>query len=298
MQKLDHIALGIYEKAFPSVMTWRERLVAAGEAGFDFLELSIDESDSRLEVLDWDARQRANLRETISSTGVPIITMCLSAQRRFPMGSSSPEIRRKSIEISRKAIDLACDLGIRILLIPGYEVYSESGDASTGARFLDGLSQIVGWASRTGVMLAIENTEKSLTSITQTLWYVNQLNSPWLQLYGDIGNLNAMGHDVVAELLAGAGHLAGLHVKDTLAGQFRNVPFGSGSVQFVQAFRTLWQIHFSGPILLEMWGGDEDGEHVIQKITEARQRLEAHLLESWSEPGETVSAAGLSHKSN
>lgn len=284
MEKLEHIALGIYEKAFPSTMTWRKRLTTAGEAGFDFVELSIDASNSRLERLDWDARQRAELRETIYSTGLPIITMCLSAQRRFPMGSSSPEIRKASIAIVRKAINLASDLGIRILLVPGYEVYDEPSDASTRARFLEGLSHVVGCASRAGVMLAIENTEKSLTSISQTIWYVNQLNSPWLQLYGDIGNLNAMGYDVIAELVAGAGHFAGLHVKDSLVGKFRNIALGNGTVPFVKAFRTLWQIKFSGPILLEMWGGDEDEAHVIHNVTAARQRLQAHLLESWIEP--------------
>lgn len=286
MQNLDHIALGIYEKALPSAMTWRERLAAAAEAGFDFLELSIDESGPRLERLNWDARQRAELRETICGTGVPILTMCLSAQRRFPMGSASPEIRQESLAIVKKAIDLAWDLGIRILLIPGYDVFYEPSDASTRARFLEGLNQAVGWASQTGVMLALENTERSLTSITQTVWYVNQLNSPWLQLYGDIGNLNALGYDVVAELVAGAGRLAGLHVKDTLPGQFRNVALGCGTVPFVQAFRVLWQIQFRGPIMLEMWGGDE--EHALQTITAARHWLHAHLLESWGERGDNI----------
>ena len=296
MQRLDHIALGIYEKALPSVMTWRERLIAAREAGFDFLELSIDESDSRLDRLNWDSQKRAELRETIYGIGIPISTMCLSAQRRFPMGSYSPEIRQASLAIAKKAIDLACDLGIRILLIPGYEVYSETKDASTQARFLDSLSQVVSWASRKGVMVAIENTEKSLTSITQTLWYVSQLNSPWLQLYGDIGNLNAMGYDVVSELMVGAGHFAGLHVKDTLAGQFRNIAFGSGSVPFLQAFQTLWKIKFKGLILLEMWGEDEDERCAIQKITKARQDLEVHLLESWAEPGAEFNADYWAHK--
>lgn len=290
MQRLDHIALGIYEKALPSAMTWQERLVTTAEAGFDFLELSIDESDSRLQRLNWDARQRAELRETIFGIGVPITTMCLSAQRRFPMGSSSLEIRQESLTIVKKAINLACDLGIRILLIPGYDVYYELSDASTRARFLEGLSQAVSWASRTGVLLALENTERSLTSITQTVWYVNQLNSPWLQLYGDIGNLNALGHDVVAELVAGAGHIAGLHVKDTLPGQYQNVALGCGTVPFVQAFRALWQIQFSGPILLEMGGGDN--EHAVQTITAARHWLQAHLLESWSEPSAPTIAKG------
>ena len=43
--------LGIYEKAMPNEYTWRERLEAAKKGGFDFLEISVDESDARLSRL-------------------------------------------------------------------------------------------------------------------------------------------------------------------------------------------------------------------------------------------------------
>lgn len=45
--------IGIYEKATPKNFTWRERLAFAKELGFDFVEMSVDESDSRLARLDW-----------------------------------------------------------------------------------------------------------------------------------------------------------------------------------------------------------------------------------------------------
>ena len=37
--------IGIYEKALPNVFTWEEKFRAAKMAGFDYMELSIDESD-------------------------------------------------------------------------------------------------------------------------------------------------------------------------------------------------------------------------------------------------------------
>ncbi len=282
MQGLDHITLGIYEKAFPSAMSLPECLRAAVAAGYDFVELSIDESDDRLERLNWSSSQKAALRRAASGIGMPITSMCLSAQRRFPMGSASPDIREKSLDIVRKAVDLACDLGVRMVLVPGYDVFYEPSSPATRASFVEGLYQAVQWASRSGVMLVLENTEYSFTSITQTVECVNQIRSPWLQLYGDIGNLNALGYNVVAELEAGAGHLAGIHVKDTTAGTFRHIPLGQGTVPFVEAFRALWKIGFCGPIMLEWWG-DEDGDP-LQTVTEARRWLEARLLESCREP--------------
>ncbi|MBS0992903.1 xylulose 5-phosphate 3-epimerase, partial [Lacticaseibacillus paracasei] len=52
-------SLGIYEKALPKTDSWQRRLQQAHHLGFNFLELSIDESDERLARLDWTKAQRA-----------------------------------------------------------------------------------------------------------------------------------------------------------------------------------------------------------------------------------------------
>ena len=42
------IPLGIYEKALPTGECWLERLQLAKTLGFDFVEMSVDETDDRL----------------------------------------------------------------------------------------------------------------------------------------------------------------------------------------------------------------------------------------------------------
>lgn len=53
--------LGIYEKALAKDLSWPERLVLAKSCGFDFVEMSVDETDERLSRLDWSAAQRTSL---------------------------------------------------------------------------------------------------------------------------------------------------------------------------------------------------------------------------------------------
>jgi L-ribulose-5-phosphate 3-epimerase len=277
MTGLDSITVGIYEKALPLTMTWPERLTAAAQAGFDFLELSIDESDERLERLDWRPAQRAELRQAIYDVGLPITSMCLSGHRKYPMGSASKAIHERGLDIMKKAVDLARDIGVRIVLVPGYDVFYEPSDEGTKARFLEGLRKGVAWASSVGVMLALENTEKFVTSITHAMWYVNEVNSPWLQLYGDIGNLLALGHDMLTELDAGAGHLAGIHIKDAVLGEGRGIPFGQGEVPFVSAFRKLREIGFNGPIMLEMWA--DGSSDALRVVADAREWVMARIEE-------------------
>ncbi|MEJ1789200.1 xylulose 5-phosphate 3-epimerase, partial [Escherichia coli] len=42
------VPLGIYEKALPAGECWQERLKLAKQLGFDFVEMSVDETDERL----------------------------------------------------------------------------------------------------------------------------------------------------------------------------------------------------------------------------------------------------------
>ncbi|EHM1740828.1 TIM barrel protein [Escherichia coli] len=51
------IPLGIYEKALPAGECWLERLQLAKTLGFDFVEMSVDETDDRLSRLDWSRAQ-------------------------------------------------------------------------------------------------------------------------------------------------------------------------------------------------------------------------------------------------
>ena len=57
--------LGLYEKSMPSDLTWKEKLIIAKESGFDYLEMSIDESDAKLSRLEWDEEQREEVRQAM-----------------------------------------------------------------------------------------------------------------------------------------------------------------------------------------------------------------------------------------
>ena len=278
--KLDHIPLGIYEKALPPTMTWRERLSTAAEIGYDFVEISIDDSDERIARLDWGAKQRAQLRNAVIDTGVPIKSMSLSSHRRFPLGSASARTRQVGLDILKKAIDFTVDIGLRFILVAGCDVYHEESNTGTKERFLEGLERGFEWATAAGVMLALENWDvECVDSVNKAMWYVNHFDSPWFQHYVDIGNLAYAGHDVVAELEAGKGHLAAVHIKDTLQGQLRYVPLGQGVVPFVEAFSKLAEMGFQGPILLELWTGNDPD--AVEIVTAASGWVRARMEEGW-----------------
>ena len=129
------LPVGLYEKALPEPWSWDKRLTAAAAAGYDFVEISIDESDERLARLCWPAAAKADLRRSIATAGVPILSMCLSGHRKYSLGSKSPEVHERADEIMRRAIEFSVDVGIRIVQVSGYDVFYEESDDDTVARF-------------------------------------------------------------------------------------------------------------------------------------------------------------------
>lgn len=270
------IPLGIYEKALPAGEGWLERLKLAKALGFDFVEMSLDETDARLARLDWSPEQRLALVKAVAETGVRVPSMCLSAHRRFPLGSEDDAVRHQGLEIMRKAIRLAQDVGIRVIQLAGYDVYYQQANDETRRRFRDGLKESVEMASRALVTLAMEIMDYPLmNSISKALGYAHYLNNPWFQLYPDLGNLSAWDNDVQMELKAGTGHIVAVHVKDTKPGVFKNVPFGEGVVDFERCFETLKQTGYCGPYLIEMWS--ETSADPLAEVAKARDWVKARM---------------------
>lgn len=267
--------IGIYEKALPADLSWEERLVHAAKAGYDYVEISIDESDSRLARLDWTGSEIAALRQAITNTDIPILTMCLSAHRKYPLGSASPEIRKRGLDIFRKAIDFAREIGLRIIQVTGYDVFYEQSDDQTEARFFEGMHQGVWWASQAGVMLGLENVDTPFVeSLDKALRVVHEVNSPWFHLYPDMGNLVAAGYYPPDEFRLAKNHLVAVHVKDALPRVIRGVPFEEGDVPLLETFRALAQIGFHGPLTVEMWADKSIDVDPLSAVIEARKLVE------------------------
>ena len=171
--------LGIYEKALPKGLSWMARLSLARALGFDFVEMSVDETDERLARLDWSAAERAVLRAAIAETGVTVPSLCLSGHRRFPFGSRDPAVRSRARDIMRKAIDLSASVGLRTIQLAGYDVYYEPSDEGTRRRFVEGLRWAVDEAAASQVMLAVEIMDTPLiSSITAWLEYAKLIECP------------------------------------------------------------------------------------------------------------------------
>lgn len=270
--------LGIYEKAIPNDFSWKEKMQTAKAAGFDYIEISIDESDERLARLDWSDEEIEEIRSYMEETGIVIPTMCLSGHRRFPFGSKDEGTRAKAFEIMEKGILLAQKLGVRCIQLATYDVYYEESDEETKRRFLDGMKKSVEMASRAGVILAMEIMDTPFVgTILRAMHYIKEIPSPYFKIYPDMGNLTQFSNDVESEFELGIAQTAAIHVKETKPGVFKNVPFGEGTVRFTDIFKKLKELNYTGMFLIEMWADNsrkQTMDEAVKTIKDARLFVE------------------------
>jgi predicted hexulose-6-phosphate isomerase len=239
--------LGLYEKAVPETLPLFEKLKAARAAGFDFMELSIDESNEKLARLDWTPSEINNVRHSTEDTGLPVYSICLSGHRRFPLGDPDKDVRKRGLEITEKAITLAASLGVRIIQLAGYDVYYKESSEITRAFFAENLARSVEMAARASVLLAFETMETPfINTVKKAMYWVNKIASPYLAVYPDLGNitcaLNGNRQLVTTDLESGQGRIAAMHLKETKPGVFREVPYGDGHVDFETGIKTAWAL--------------------------------------------------------
>ncbi|PCF43045.1 L-ribulose-5-phosphate 3-epimerase [Staphylococcus delphini] len=280
------VYLGIYEKALPNQVDIEDQLKMAAALGFQFFELSIDETDHRLARLDWGQDKINSIVKAQLDTGVAIQSMCLSGHRRFPFGSADASKREAAMVIMKKAVQLAHQLGIRVIQLAGYDVYYETKTATSRRLFIEGVREALKIAAEKQIILAIEIMDDPfMSSLTKYMAIKDEIQHPLLKVYPDIGNLSAWPeNDAKKELALAAHEIVAVHLKDTRAvtetfeGQFKNVPFGEGCVDFVNAFRELEAIDYHGPFLIEMWS--ENAADPRAEIQKAKTFIMEQLKES------------------
>ncbi len=227
--------LGLYEKAMPHNLLAEQKLTLAKRCGFDYMELSVDESEGKQLRL-FDMGLQRDLRVAAANTDMPIRTMCLSGHRKYPLGEDDP----RGMEMMYRAIDLAEYLGIRLIQLAGYDTYYHPSTSKSVSLFEENLEKSVAYAATAGVMLGFETMETDfMNTVTKAMTYVNKINSPYLTVYPDIGNVRNATEQYLEDIAYGEGHISAAHLKETKEGVFRDLEYGQGRVDFEGCIREL-----------------------------------------------------------
>lgn len=238
--------IGLYEKAMRQTLSWKEKLECAKECGYNYVEMCIDASEEKIQRIYMDSGKRKQLVDNMYEAEMPIRSMSVSALTKYALGDPNEEKRRRGEEILEKSILLAADLGIRTVMIPGYDIYYGESTVESKHLFLENLKRGTEIASREGVVLGLETMENDfMNTVEKGMKYVRMVHSPYLRMYPDSGNITNAAvshrHDVCEDISLGMGGMISLHLKESKPGIFREVPFCTGHVEFERVIKEAWE---------------------------------------------------------
>ena len=191
---------GINIWSFRGGLTAREYIEMAKDAGYDGIEFGLDETGIvGLDSSDEDIRE---LKRIAEGEGIETPSLATGLYWRYPFTSSDRNTREKAKSIVRRQLDLAALLGAdTILVVPGLvgadfipdgEVteYDVAYDLA-----LEAFMELKEYAEEVKVNIGLENVwNKFLLSPLEMRDFVDKIDSPYVGVYFDVGNVVSTGY--------------------------------------------------------------------------------------------------------
>jgi hexulose-6-phosphate isomerase len=247
----SRITKAILISMLPKDPSWARRFALVREAGFDAVEMETIQSKD----------ESAEIRDAARRAGVRIHSVMNMEHWRSPLSSADPAVVSRSVagmETSlRNAAEWEADA---VLLVPGIV------DPATSYRDVWTRSQavirerLIPIAAQLKVTIAVEEVwNKFLLSPLEFARYLDELGSPWVKAYFDVGNVILYGYpqDWIRTLGSRIAkiHLKDLHV-DRRAGHFDWRNMGEGDIDWLAVRQALDEVGYRGYVTTEIEGGE------------------------------------------
>jgi hexulose-6-phosphate isomerase len=232
-------------------LPYAARFTSARDAGFDAIEMqTIAREDEAAEV-----------RDAAMRTGLRIHSVMNADHWRFPLSSGDRDVVNRSVAGMETSLRNAALWGAdTVLLVPAVV------DAATSYRDAWARSQqvirerLLPLARDLKVIVAVEEVwNKFLLSPLEFARYVDEIDSPWLKAYFDVGNVVFYGYpqDWVRAL---GTRIAKVHLKDFHLdrpnGRFAWTNLGDGDIDWREVRRAFDDVGYRGVFTTEVAGGD------------------------------------------
>lgn len=231
------------------------------DLGYDGMELVSPMDCSADEIL-----------QASKETGMPVHGLVNSRQWNVRLSSPDPKEREQAVEILRKCLtDAKAFGGSSVLLVPGQVNGADENHDHVWERSIAGIRQVLPLASKLGVSILVENVWNGFCETPEQFRdYLDEINSPWVGAYFDIGNCRKFGNSEDWVKILGS-RIVKLDCKDW--GDTEGFcKIGDGDVNWPAVRTALSDIKFTGWSTAEVTGGGKD------ELADIARRMDRFLI--------------------
>jgi L-ribulose-5-phosphate 3-epimerase len=235
----------------PKELPYLDRFRMAVEAGFAGIEMQTIT----------EAKEAEDIREASAKSGLRIHSVMNSEHWRSPLSSHDPAVVDKSVAGMEASLRNAKLWGADAVLLVPAVVNPETAYKDAWTRSQKVIRErLLPLASDLKVVIAVEEVwNKFLLSPLEFAKYVDEMSSPWLKAYFDVGNIvfYAYPQDWIRTL---GPRIVKVHLKDFQldrpGGKFHWKNIGEGDIDWVEVRKALGEIGYDGWVTTEIAGGD------------------------------------------
>ncbi|UCF92376.1 MAG: sugar phosphate isomerase/epimerase [Desulfobacterales bacterium] len=245
------LALGAATFNYLNQYSLEEALDHLAECGFRSIELM--STPPHMFARNLDASQRSALKKAIEQRGLQLVSL-QPTYYDLNIISVNPAIREESIRQIIENIELAGDLGAKILVLvtgrrhpllplPMQNAWSLA---------LDAIHRINEVARKQGVIVGIENVRNQFVDRgSDVRKMVEDSGDKNIRAVIDVANANMVESPLYA-LEAVKEYLVLVHLSDNDGQTWTHSPTGSGNIDFKNILNKLEEIKYAGPCILEV----------------------------------------------
>ncbi|GMK47387.1 hexulose-6-phosphate isomerase [Paenibacillus glycanilyticus] len=191
---------GINIWSFPAGMSIEESIELAKDAGFDGIELSLNETGPL--SLESTTEEVRAIRQFADNTGIELSSLASGLYWDYPPTSENEQVSAKAFDVARKQLEHAAALGVdSVLIVPGavgvdfipnapVVPYDRAYDNA-----LAFFTKLAKEAEAVKVAIGIENVwNKFLLSPLEMRGFIDAVGSEYVGSYFDVGNVVYSGY--------------------------------------------------------------------------------------------------------
>ena len=266
-------------KTHPILLSLKCGMCGEGKTLEDKFRLLKDLGYDGVELDSPGGQNKAEAKKASAKVGLPTHGVVDSIHWGTTLSDPSAEVREKGLNGLLTAIRESDSVGgTSVLLVPAV-VNSKVTEQQAWERSIEQIRKALPLAARLGVHILIENVWNRFLydhdgpnnqTAGKLVKYIDEIDSPWVGSYFDIGNHQKYGKP--AEWIRALGHrIVKLDVKDWgVKAGFSKI--GAGDVDWPDVRKALTEIRFTGWATAEVGGGNR------ARCAEILANMRSHLL--------------------
>lgn len=252
---------------------WENEFKFAANTGLNEIEFIFDFDRYEQNPL-WSESGIDQIKDKIKQTGIKVNHICADFFMRQPFFRVEEVKRLENIEVLKKLILAAKQIGAYTIEIPLVDNSSIKTEAEEDL-LLASLREVMPFAQENGITLGLE-TDLAPKPFLELL---KKANHPLIKANYDSGNSSGLGYDHYEEVITLGNYIHNIHIKDRVLGG-TTVSLGTGNANFERFFQALKEIDYSGSFILQAARGEDgkESETIKKYIDFVKKYIDKYLL--------------------